>query len=76
MSERMRALRVRGLLPGLVASLLLAPGSLRAQETQDTMRLPEAVRSARAAFQAAYVGLDPTAAGSLFADSAVVDFQG
>jgi len=63
-------------LPVLIGGLLAAPAAAGAQETQDTTRLPAGMRTARAAFQAAYVGLDPGSAAELFADSAVVDFQG
>jgi ketosteroid isomerase-like protein len=63
-------------MPALIGALLLAPAALAAQETQDTTRVPAGLRTARAAFQAAYRGLDPMAAADLFTDSAVVDFQG
>jgi ketosteroid isomerase-like protein len=56
--------------------LVVSPAAVAAQETQDTTRLPTQLRSARGAFQSAYLALDPSAAGSLFTDSAVVDFQG
>jgi ketosteroid isomerase-like protein len=71
-----KAIRPRAVMQTLMVALLLAPVAAGAQETQDTTRLPAGLRTARAAFQGAYQGLDPAAAGDTFTDSAVVDFQG
>lgn len=76
MADGRTAARLRGAAGAMLALALLAPAAASAQETQDTTRLPAAVRTARATFQAAYRGLDPVAAAGTFADSAVVDFQG
>ena len=63
----------------LVAALFLllcaAPAALRAQETQDTMKLAAPLRAARAALTAAYISLEPARANIHFADDAVVIFQ-
>jgi hypothetical protein len=63
--------------PRLAVALLLllfAP-ALRAQETQDTMKLAPGLRAARAELSAGYVALDPARVKPVFADSAVVYFQ-
>ncbi|HEX2168539.1 MAG TPA: hypothetical protein VHG09_14990 [Longimicrobiales bacterium] len=49
---------------------------LAAQETQDTTALPEALRSARASFSAAFTGLDAAAAAANFTENGAVDLQG
>jgi ketosteroid isomerase-like protein len=57
-------------------ALLAAPGAMSAQETQDTMRLPAALRTARAGLTGAYTALNASAASQFYADSATVNFQG
>lgn len=62
-----------------LACLLLFMGfaaPVAAQETQDTTRLPEALRSVRSSFSATFSKLDGAAAAAHFADDGAVDFQG
>jgi ketosteroid isomerase-like protein len=62
-----------------VASLLLLLGlaaPAAAQQTQDTTRLPESLRTARASMSAALTKLDPAAAAALFTDDGAVEFAG
>ena len=70
--------RFSGTVPRLAAVLLLM-GLARpaaAQETQDTTRLPESLRSVRTSFSATFSKLDGAAAAAHFADDGAVDFQG
>jgi hypothetical protein len=59
-----------------LCGLLLLPAALAAQETQDTMRVPAELRTARVALNKAFTSADPTAAAPFFADSSSVDFRG
>jgi ketosteroid isomerase-like protein len=62
-----------------LASALLLIGLARpvaAQETQDTTRLPESLRSARTSYADTFSKLDGAAAAAHFADDGEVDFQG
>ena len=61
---------------GAVLFLLVTPAGLEAQETQDTMKLAVPLRAARATLQAGYTAFDPAKVNVLFADDAVVMFQG
>lgn len=64
-------------LPFLALALLLAaPAAASAQATQDTTKVPAAMRTARASFLTAISGFDAAGAGRAFADSAVVNMQG
>jgi ketosteroid isomerase-like protein len=66
----------RRLLFLLLPLLLAAPATAAAQATQDSTKVPAALRTARAAFMSAIAGFDANAAGAAFADSAVVNMQG
>ena len=57
---------------GLVAH----PVGTQAQATQDTTRLPAAMRAIRAQLNTALTGLKAADAVAFFADSAVAEFQG
>jgi len=62
-----------------LAAVLLLMGLARpaaAQETQDTTRLPESLRSVRTSFSVTFSRLDGAAAAAHFADDGAVDFQG
>ena len=62
----------------IAASIALAahPVVTQAQATQDTTKLPAAMRAARAQLNTALTGLKAADAAALFADSAVAEFQG
>lgn len=60
----------------LLTLLMAAPSAGAAQATQDTTKLPAAMRSARATFLTAISGFDTNGASAVFADSAVVDMMG
>jgi ketosteroid isomerase-like protein len=77
MFDRRRFARPLALLPILVVVLAaVSPAGVRAQATQDTTRLPEALRETRAKFNDAITRRDAAAAAPCFAEDAVVNFGG
>ena len=52
------------------------PVEMQAQTTQDTTKLPAAMRAVRAQFNLAMTGLKAADAGAFLADSVVAEFQG
>lgn len=71
-----QARSARSVIP-IVLLMVAALGSpLAAQETQDTMALPEALRSARASLSDAFTRLDAAAAAALFTETGSVEMQG
>lgn len=63
-----------GTVPLLLLLALAAPAA--AQETQDTMSLPEALRTSRAELGAAFAKLDAAAAAAVFTTDGAIEFQG
>ena len=59
-----------------LCGLLLLPAALAAQETQDTMRVPAELRTARATLNKAFTSADPSGAATFFTDSSSVEFRG
>ena len=56
--------------------LAAQPVETQAQTTQDTTRLPAAMRAVRAQFNMAMTGLKAAGATAFFSDSVVAEFQG
>ena len=57
-------------------ALTAQPVETQAQTTQDTTRLPAAMRAVRAQFNMAMTGLKAADATAIFSDSVVAEFQG
>ena len=76
MSHTLRCRSLNRLAPLCFLLLLALPGAAPAQETQDTTKLPTALRSARNGLYTALVAMDAAKSSPFFADTAVVLFGG
>jgi ketosteroid isomerase-like protein len=64
--------RSLGVLTLFLLAILVIPGAIAAQETEDTTKLAPALRTARNALTAAWMARDAQAVSRFFADSAAV----